>query len=238
MTGASRGIGKAIADKFASEGACVIGTATTGGAVDDITARLKKIGGCGTGLVLDISDKNSIRMFSEQLNNNADFPGILVNNAGITRDNLLLRMKDEEWDTVINTNLGGLYQLCKLCLRPMMKARRGRIINIGSVVGLTGNAGQVNYATAKAGIIGFSRSLARETGSRGITVNVVAPGFIETDMTAGLSDEHRMSLLEKITLGRLGNVDDVANAVAFLASREAAYITGQTLNVNGGMYMG
>lgn len=233
VTGASRGIGKAIAELFASCGAFVIGTATSSSGADNISGYL---GDKGTGLVLNQSDNDSIKAFTEAL---AEQPNIeiLVNNAGITRDNLMMRMKDEEWDDVIATNLTGVFKVTRLCLRNMMKARYGRIINITSVVGLSGNPGQVNYSAAKAGLIGFTKSLAREVGSRGITVNAVAPGFIETDMTGELPEEVKQTLLKQIVLGRLGSATEIASAVAFLAADDAAYITGQTLSVNGGMYM-
>ncbi len=237
VTGASRGIGKAIAFKFAEQGAFVIGTATTEASANQITKSLADANLSGTGLILNIADKSSVEDFEIKLKQ-FNAPGILVNNAGITRDNLLMRMKDDEWEDVVNTNLTGMYRVTKLCLRAMMKARYGRIINISSVVGLSGNAGQTNYSASKAGMIGFTRSLAREVGSRGITVNAVAPGFIETDMTNELSSEVRDSVLNQIALGRLGQADEIANAVDFLASDEAAYITGQTISVNGGMYMG
>lgn len=237
VTGASRGIGKAIADDFATQGAYVIGTATTDKSATDITKKLEEQKGKGIGLTLDISDKDSVADFSKKLDELTP-PNILINNAGITRDNLLMRMKDDEWEDVMNTNLNGMYRLSKLCLRTMMKARFGRIINISSVVGLSGNPGQTNYSASKAGMIGFTRSLAREVGSRGITVNAVAPGFIETDMTDELGDEIRDSLLKQIALGRLGKPNEIAKVVAFLASDAAAYITGQTISVNGGMYMG
>ncbi len=234
VSGASRGIGKAIADLFHERGAYVIGTATSAAGADKIS---ENYGEQGKGLVLNQSDTESINSFSEQLAE-LNAPSILVNNAGITRDNLLMRMKDDEWDDVITTNLTGVFKLTRLCLRNMMKARFGRIINITSVVGLSGNPGQTNYSATKAGLIGFSRSLAREVGSRGITVNAVAPGFIETDMTDELPDDIKDKLLKQIVLGRLGQAVEVANAVAFLASNDAEYITGQTLSVNGGMYMG
>jgi 3-oxoacyl-[acyl-carrier protein] reductase len=237
VTGASRGIGKAIANKFAEQGAFVIGTATTEASANLITKSLTDANLAGTGLILNISDKSSVEDFESKLKQ-FNAPGILVNNAGITRDNLLMRMKDDEWEDVVNTNLTGMYRVTKLCLRAMMKARYGRIINISSVVGLSGNAGQTNYSASKAGMIGFTRSLAREVGSRGITVNAVAPGFIETDMTNELSSEVRDSVLNQIALGRLGQADEIASTVDFLASDEAAYITGQTISVNGGMYMG
>ena len=234
VTGASRGIGKAIAQKFVQQGAFVIGTGTSEASANKISDELA---GNGTGLVLDLSAKSSIDDFADKLGA-LNPPNILVNNAGITRDNLLMRMKDEEWDDVITTNLTGMYKVTKLCLRAMMKARYGRIINITSVVGLSGNPGQTNYSATKAGMIGFTRSLAREVGSRGITVNAVAPGFIETDMTDGLNEDIRDSLLKQVSLGRLGTADEVASVVDFLASDESAYITGQTISVNGGMYMG
>jgi 3-oxoacyl-[acyl-carrier protein] reductase len=237
VTGASRGIGKAIATKFAKQGAFIIGTATSESSADQITKELEANKYSGTGLVLNIADKSSVEEFENKLKD-LDAPNILINSAGITRDNLLMRMKDDEWEDVINTNLTGMYRVTKLCLRAMMKARYGRIINITSVVGLTGNAGQTNYSATKAGMIGFTRSLASEIGSRGITVNAVAPGFIETDMTNELSDEVRETILKQITLGRLGKAEEVAAVAEFLASDNAAYITGQTLSVNGGMYMG
>ena len=233
VTGASRGIGKAIAELFAERGAFVIGTATAEAGADRISQYL---GNKGIGLVLNQSDAASIQAFSDALSEQGA-PAILINNAGITRDNLLMRMKDAEWDDVIATNLTGVFKITRLCLRAMMKARYGRIINITSVVGLSGNPGQTNYSATKAGIIGFTRSLAREVGTRGITVNAVAPGFIETDMTGELSDDIKANLLKQIVLGRLGSASEVAKAVAFLASDEAEYITGQTLSVNGGMYM-
>ena len=237
VTGASRGIGKAIAYKFAKQGAYVIATATTEKSANQISADFVKNNFLGTGIVLNISDKLSIDKFENNIKN-LNSPNILVNNAGITKDNLLMRMKDDEWEDVINTNLSGIFRMTKLCIRPMMKAKYGRIINISSVVGLTGNAGQTNYSAAKAGMIGFTRSLAKEVGSRGITVNAVAPGFIKTDMTDELSEEIHNSLLEHITLGRLGESDEIASVVNFLASDNAGYITGQTISVNGGMYMG
>ena len=237
VTGASRGIGKAIAYKFAKQGAYVIATATTEKSANQISADFVKNNFLGTGIVLNITDKLSIDKFENNIKN-LNSPNILVNNAGITKDNLLMRMKDDEWEDVINTNLSGIFRMTKLCIRPMMKAKYGRIINISSVVGLTGNAGQTNYSAAKAGMIGFTRSLAKEVGSRGITVNAVAPGFIKTDMTDELSEEIHNSLLEHITLGRLGESDEIASVVNFLASDNASYITGQTVSVNGGMYMG
>jgi 3-oxoacyl-[acyl-carrier protein] reductase len=234
VTGASRGIGAAIAGALAAAGATVIGTATSEGGADAIG---KALGGNGRGIVLNIADDASVEAALKDIQANEGAPTILVNNAGITRDNLLMRMKPEEWDEVIATNLTGVYRLCKGCLRGMMKAKKGRIINIASVIGVMGNAGQSNYAAAKAGIIGFSKSLAREIGSRNITVNVVAPGFIDTDMTRVLADEQRGAMLAQVPLGRLGESEDIANAVLFLASAAAAYVTGETLHVNGGMLM-
>ncbi|MCZ6803896.1 MAG: 3-oxoacyl-ACP reductase FabG [Proteobacteria bacterium] len=236
VTGASRGIGKAIATKFAEQGAFVIGTATTEKSAVRISKKLEANHHLGSGFVLNIADTSSVDEFSHKIKG-LNAPNILVNNAGMTRDNLLLRMKDDEWDDVINTNLTGMYRITKLCLRAMVKARYGRIINITSVVGLSGNPGQTNYSAAKAGMIGFTRSLAREIGSRGITVNAVAPGFIETDMTRELDDEVRDSLQNQIALGRLGRPEEIATVIDFLASDEAAYITGQTISVNGGMHM-
>jgi len=232
VTGASRGIGQAIADELARRGARVAGTATTPAGAEAIATRI------GHGYVLDVRDYQSVETLVKTMTADLGAPGILVNNAGVTRDNLLMRMKDDEWESIIDTNLSSVYRLSKVLLRSMMKARYGRIVNITSVVGLTGNPGQTNYAAAKAGILGFTRSLAREVGSRGITVNAVAPGFIDTDMTRALSEAQRQALVETIPLSRLGSVQDVACAVAFLASAEAGYITGETLNVNGGMYMG
>jgi 3-oxoacyl-[acyl-carrier protein] reductase len=236
VTGASRGIGKAIAIKFAEQGAFVIGTATTDSSADQVSDYLASANFKGKGIVLNIADKASVEEFEDKLKE-FDAPSILINNAGITRDNLLMRMKDDEWEDVMNTNLTGMYRVTKLCLRAMMKARYGRIINITSVVGLSGNPGQTNYSATKAGMIGFTKSLAREVGARGITVNAVAPGFIETDMTNELSEDIKESILNQITLGRLGQADEVAAVTEFLASDNAAYITGQTLSVNGGMYM-
>lgn len=237
ITGASRGIGKAIATKFCEQGAFVIGTATTEKNAERISEEFKANKYSGIGLALNITDRSSVEEFKNKLKE-FDAPDILINNAGITRDNLLIRMKEDEWEDVININLTGMYRVTKLCLRAMMKARYGRIINISSVVALSGNPGQTNYSATKAGMIGFTKSLAREIGSRGITVNAVAPGFIETDMTNELTDEVRESVLKQITLGRLGRAEEVATVVEFLASDNAAYITGQTLSVNGGMYMG
>ena len=237
VTGASRGIGKAIAAVLGSRGATVVGTATSGSGAQGISASLAANGTRGVGKVLNVTDPDSIAALMKDVQAEFGAPTILVNNAGITRDNLLLRMKDDEWNDVIDTNLTSVFRMSKACLRGMMKARSGRIISITSVVGATGNPGQANYAATKAGIIGFTKSLAREIGSRGITVNAVAPGFIDTDMTRALPEEQRDALLGQIALGKLGAVEDVANAVAFLASGDAAYISGETLHVNGGMYM-
>jgi 3-oxoacyl-[acyl-carrier protein] reductase len=237
VTGATRGIGRAIADELGRLGATVIGTATTAEGAEKIGVHLKANSIKGCGLVLDVRDSASIETTLKITAERYGDPGILVNNAGITRDNLLVRMKDEEWAEVLDTNLSSVFRLSKACLRSMMKARKGRIINIASVVALTGNPGQINYAAAKAGIIGFSKSLAREVASRGITVNVVAPGFIDTDMTQALPEAQHETLLAQIPLGRLGRPEDIGAAVAFLASPAAAYITGETLHVNGGMYM-
>lgn len=237
VSGASRGIGQAIARTLGQYGAIVIGTATSEAGAEAITQDLQGQGIRGRGLRLDVADPASVEAVIKVVIKEFGDPGILVNNAGITRDNLLMRMKQAEWDTIIDTNLSSVYRLSKAVLRGMMKARRGRIVSITSVVGAIGNAGQTNYAAAKAGVIGFTKSLAREVGSRGITVNAVAPGFIDTDMTRRLAEEQRATLIEGIPLQRLGDVQDVANAVAFLASKEAGYITGETLHVNGGMYM-
>jgi len=234
VTGASRGIGTAIASALAAAGATVIGTATSEGGAQGISDAL---GEHGRGVVLNISDDESVAAAIKDIQGKDGAPTILVNNAGITRDNLLMRMKADEWDDVIATNLSGVYRLSKSCLRGMMKAKKGRIINIASVIGIMGNAGQSNYAAAKAGIIGFSKSLAREIGSRNITVNVVAPGIIDTDMTRVLPEDQRNAMLQQVPLGRLGEGDDIANAVVFLASPAAAYVTGETLHVNGGMLM-
>lgn len=238
VTGASRGIGQAIALRLGASGATVIGTATSEQGAQAIQVLFQEKGIEGLGLVLDVTQPESIDTVIARIKDAFGTPTILVNNAGITRDNLLMRMKDEEWGAVIDTNLGSVFRLSKACLRGMMKAKRGRIISIGSVVGATGNPGQANYAAAKAGLIGFTKSLAREVGSRGITVNAVAPGFIDTDMTRALPDEQREALIGQVPLARLGNVDDIAAAVNFLASPAAAYITGETLHVNGGMFMG
>jgi 3-oxoacyl-[acyl-carrier protein] reductase len=235
VTGASRGIGAAIADLLASKGATVIGTATTESGAAAIGERLKPLGGHGR--ALDVTDGAAVEALIDAIAKEFGAVTILVNNAGITRDNLLMRMKDEDWNAIIDTNLSSIFRTSKAVMRGMMKARKGRIINIASVIGVTGNAGQANYAAAKAGIIGFSKSMAREIGSRNITVNVVAPGFIETDMTRDLPEEAKAKMLADIALGRLGSPGDIAEAVAFLASPAAAYITGETLHVNGGMHM-
>lgn len=237
VTGATRGIGRAIALELGRAGATVIGTATSAAGADDISAYLADGGVKGRGMRLDVTDPASVETVMAAIQQDYGAPGILVNNAGITRDNLLMRMKDEEWNEIIDTNLTSVFRLSKACLRGMMKARKGRIISIASVVGATGNPGQVNYAAAKAGIMGFTKALAREVASRSITVNAVAPGFIDTDMTRVLPEEQKQGLLQQIPLQRLGAVEEIAAAVAFLASPQAAYITGQTLHVNGGMYM-
>ena len=234
VTGASRGIGAAIAAALADAGATVVGTATSEAGADGIS---RTLGDRGRGVVLNIADDDSVQAALADIQAAEGHPTILVNNAGITRDNLLMRMKAEEWDDVLATNLSGAFRLCKACLRGMIKAKKGRIVNIASVIGVMGNAGQSNYAAAKAGLIGFSKSLAREIGSRNITVNIVAPGFIDTDMTRALSEAQREAMLEQIPLARLGAGDDIAAAVLFLASPAAAYITGETLHVNGGMLM-
>jgi 3-oxoacyl-[acyl-carrier protein] reductase len=237
VTGASRGIGQAIALGLSQRGAYVIGTATTENGAALISDALKQHGLAGEGIVLDVTSKDSVENTLSILSDKNKLPGILVNNAGITCDNLLLRMEDEEWYKVIETNLTAIFRLTKACLKPMFRARWGRIISIGSVVGSSGNSGQTNYTAAKAGLVGFSKSLAQEMGSRGITVNVVAPGFIETDMTAVLPDLVKEEMLKRIALKHLGQPEDIAAAVAFLASDDAKYITGTTLHVNGGMYM-
>lgn len=237
VTGASRGIGKAIATTLGHAGARVIGTATSEHGAAAISEAFKAAGIAGRGAVLDVADGASVDALVADIAKNEGAPSILVNNAGITRDNLLMRMKDEEWQQIINTNLSSVFRTSKAVLRGMMKAKHGRIINIASVVGVMGNAGQSNYAAAKAGIIGFSKSLAREIGSRGITVNTIAPGFIDTDMTKALDDDQRGVLLAQVPLNRLGQPEDIAAAVLFLASSAGAYITGETLHVNGGLYM-
>ncbi|VAX09782.1 3-oxoacyl-[acyl-carrier protein] reductase [hydrothermal vent metagenome] len=238
VTGASRGIGKAIAEGLGAQGATVIGTATTQAGADAISERLAVEGISGSGLVLNVADQESVDAGMQFIKDNFGAPTILVNNAGVTQDNLLMRMKEHEWQSVIDTDLTSVYRLSKACLRGMMKARSGRIINISSIVGATGNPGQANYCAAKAGMIGFTKSLAREVGTRGITVNAVAPGFIATDMTNELPEEQKNALLAGVPLARLGTPGEIANAVIFLASPNASYITGETLHVNGGMYMG
>ncbi len=237
VTGASRGLGKAIALALGEAGATVIGTATSENGARGITDTLRSAGIAGEGMALDVTDAAQVNACLKDINERFGAPGILVNNAGITRDNLVLRMKDEEWDAVIATNLSAVYRMSKAVLRGMMKARRGRIVNIASVVGLMGNQGQANYAAAKAGVMGLTRSLAREVGSRGITVNTVAPGFIETDMTDALPAAQREALLGHTPLARLGRPEDIAAAVLYLASPAAGFVTGETLNVNGGLYM-
>ena len=237
VTGASRGIGRAIALALGKAGATVAGTATSDAGSAGISEYLSKASIQGAGFTLDVNDAEQTQAVLDRIESEHGPVAILVNNAGITRDNLLLRMKDAEWDEIMDTNLKSVFRLSKLVIRPMMKARFGRIINITSVVGSMGNAGQVNYAAAKAGVVGFSKSLAKEVGSRNITVNCIAPGFINTDMTSGLPDDQKSALLAHIPLGRFGQADEIAAAVAFLASDGAAYVTGNTLHVNGGMYM-
>ncbi len=238
VTGASRGIGKAIALTLARKGNVVIGTATSEQGASGISAYLKEAGAQGGGEVLNVTDPDSITALMNGIGKSFGTPLVLVNNAGITRDNLMMRMKDEEWASILETNLTSAFRMSKACLRAMMKARWGRIINISSVVGATGNPGQTNYAAAKAGLVGLTKSLAREVGSRGVTVNAVAPGFIDTDMTRALEDQQREELVRQIPVGTLGQPEHIAAAVAFLASEEAEYITGETLHVNGGMHMG
>ncbi|MGA0115054.1 MAG: 3-oxoacyl-ACP reductase FabG [Burkholderiales bacterium] len=238
VTGASRGIGKGIVQALGAASATIAGTATTAAGAEGISRDLAAAGISGAGYALDVNDGAQVDGVLAEIQKQWGEIGILVNNAGITRDNLLMRMKEEEWDAILSTNLKSVYRLSKAVMRSMMKARSGRIINVTSVIGATGNPGQTNYAAAKAGVEGFSRALAREVGSRNITVNCVAPGFIDTDMTRALSDAQRDGLLGQIPLGRLGSVGDVAGAVVFLASDSAAYVTGCTLHVNGGMYMG
>jgi len=237
VTGASRGIGQAIALRLGKDGATVVGTATSPAGAEAITKFLQEYGIKGMGLVLNVTDQSSVDAAMETINAEYGAPSILVNNAGITRDNLLMRMKDDEWNDIIQTNLTSVFRLSKACLRAMTKARKGRIISISSVVGAAGNAGQTNYSAAKAGLLGFTKSLAREVGARGITVNAVAPGFIDTDMTKALPEAQREALQRDIPLNRLGQPEEIASAVAFLASPDAGYITGETLHVNGGMYM-
>lgn len=237
VTGATRGIGKAIALRLAADGATVVGTATTDEGARSIAAMLEAAGCRGTGMRLDVNDPAQVDSVLAAIGNEFGPVVILVNNAGVTRDNLLLRMKDDEWNTIVETNLTSVYRLSKAVLRGMMRARHGRIVNIGSVVGASGNAGQSNYAAAKAAVVGFTKSLAQEVGSRNVTVNCVAPGFIDTDMTRNLPEAAREALLARIPLGRLGEPDDVAAAVAYLVGPGGAYVTGTTLHVNGGMYL-
>jgi 3-oxoacyl-[acyl-carrier protein] reductase len=237
VTGASRGIGKAIALALAEQGATVVGTATSEAGAEAITGYLRDGGFKGRGMALDVTRAEAVEAVIKQVTDDLGGITVLVNNAGITRDNLMMRMKDEEWDAIIQTNLTAVWRVTRGVLRGMMKARKGRVINVGSVVGSSGNAGQTNYAAAKAGLLGMGKSLAREVGSRGITVNTVAPGFIDTDMTRALPEAQRVALLGQIPLGRLGRPEEIASVVAFLASPAAAYITGETLHVNGGMYM-
>lgn len=237
VTGATRGIGKAIALSLGKAGATVIGTATSENGAGQISAYLAENSISGKGMVLDVTDAAMSDEVIKTIGSEFGAPTVLVNNAGITRDNLLMRMKDDEWNDIIDTNLTSVFRLSKACLRGMMKAKEGRVITIASVVGAMGNAGQANYAAAKAGIMGFSKSMAREVASRGITVNVVAPGFIATDMTKDLPEEHKQTLLGSIPLNRLGSPEDIAAAVTFLADDSGAYITGETIHVNGGMYM-
>lgn len=237
VTGASRGIGQAIADALGADGCIVIGTATSDGGAGAISTHFAEKGVQGEGMKLDVTDPDSVDAVMKAIGDKYGTPTILVNNAGITRDNLLMRMKEEEWQAIMDTNLTSVYRVSKACLRGMMKAKFGRIINIASVVGASGNAGQTNYAAAKAGLFGFTKSLAQEVGSRGITVNSVAPGFIDTDMTRELPEEQKQALLSAIPLARLGQPAEIAAVVAFLASGGAAYVTGETLHVNGGMYM-
>ncbi len=234
VTGASRGIGRAIAEQLVADGFFVVGTATSDNGADSISAYLAEN---GKGLKLNVADATSIADVIKKIAEDYAAPAVLVNNAGITRDNLLMRMKDDEWDDIISTNLTSIFRMSKAVLRGMMKAKTGRVINISSVVGSTGNAGQTNYAASKAGMIGFAKSMAKEVGSRNITVNTVAPGFIDTDMTRELADEHKDALMSSIALGRLGDPKEIAHAVSFLASEGASYVTGETIHVNGGMFM-
>lgn len=238
VTGASRGIGKAIADQLGAAGATVVGTATTDDGAEAITGRFSEAAITGCGMPLNVTDASQCEAVVASIAEQYGPVSVLVNNAGITRDNLLMRMKDDEWDDIIQTNLTSVFRLTKLCVKGMMKARRGRIINVSSVVGATGNPGQANYAASKAGMVGFSKSLAREIGSRGITVNTIAPGFIVSDMTDSLAETQKDALIQNIALGRLGTPEEVAQTALFLASEYSAYMTGQTLHVNGGMYMG
>lgn len=237
VTGASRGIGQAVALELGRKGAIVMGTSTSENGAYSVSNLLNNNDIQGSGFVLNVGNAASVNKLFAELKTREQLPTILVNNAGINRDNLLMRMTEEDWEAVINTNLSSHYRMCRSCVRHMIKKRKGRIINVTSVVALTGNAGQTNYAAAKAGILGFTKALAREVGSRGITVNAVAPGFIDTDMTNALTENQRHGLQEQIPLGRLGKPEDIAYAVAFLASPQAGYITGETLHVNGGMYM-
>lgn len=234
VTGASRGIGRAIAEQLVADGFFVIGTATSDNGADSISSYLANN---GKGLKLNVADADSIAEVIKQIADEYAAPAVLVNNAGITRDNLLMRMKDDEWNDIITTNLTSIFRMSKAVLRGMMKVKTGRIINISSVVGATGNAGQTNYAASKAGMVGFAKSMAKEVGSRNITVNTVAPGFIDTDMTKDLADEHKQALMSSIALGRLGDPKEIAHAVSFLASEGASYVTGETIHVNGGMFM-
>jgi len=238
VTGASRGLGAAIADQLGAMGGTVIGTATSESGAEAISGRFSEKGFTGAGMKLDVTDDESVTEVLKTINEQFGAVAVLVNNAGITRDTLLMRMKDEDWDAIIDTNLKSTFRMSKACLRGMMKARYGRIVNISSIVGITGNAGQANYAAAKAGMIGFSRSMAQEVASRNITVNVVAPGFIKSDMTNELNEDQKQVLMQKIPMARLGSPEDIAGAVAFLVSPYADYITGTVINVNGGMYMG
>jgi len=237
VTGASRGIGASIADTLGAAGATVVGTATSDAGADAITARFAEKGITGVGMALNVTDADSVAALLKAINARYGAPQILVNNAGITKDNLLMRMSDDEWFDVINTNLSAIFRLSKACLRGMMKARWGRIVNISSIVGQMGNAGQTNYSATKAGVMGFARSLAKEVGSRNVTVNSVAPGFIDTDMTKGLPEEQKTKMLGAIPMARLGQPEEIANVVKFLCSDDSSYITGETLHVNGGMYM-
>lgn len=238
VTGATRGIGKAIAEELGRQGAVVVGTATSEKGAEAITNYLADAGVKGTGLVLDVADNDSVAAVLKAVQDDFGTIEVLVNNAGITRDNILMRMKEDEWDSVLNTNLNSVYRLVKGCLRGMTKARWGRIISVSSVVASMGNAGQANYAAAKSGMEGFTRALAREVGSRNITVNCVAPGFIDTDMTSGLADEHKEALKSQIPMNRLGQPEEIAAVVGFLASQGGGYVTGESIQVNGGMYMG
>ncbi|MGE3920260.1 MAG: 3-oxoacyl-ACP reductase FabG [Gammaproteobacteria bacterium] len=237
VTGASRGIGLGIALELAKQGATVIGTSTSEGGADKITEALRENNLKGSGMVLDVTQTTSIQDLIATINSDFGVPSILINNAGITRDNLMLRMKDEEWDDIINTNLSAVFHVTKACLKGMLKLRWGRIVNISSVVAFSGNPGQVNYSAAKSGLIGFTKSLAQEIASRDITVNAIAPGYIDTDMTRDMTEEQRKALMSMIPMGRVGHVSDIANAVSFLVSDAASYITGETLHINGGMYM-